>query len=215
MNLDRYSSDSPPPFVMRDQILWSIQANHSETRCSQLPPLSTSNQVSATSNRWFTTVTSRTKNKTVPCGNDPCRAISAPASYAYNYHDGNFTNGKGCTWTPYYFRYLESSSRENKRSLSQPTRSDVPLKIFHRDCDELKPTQSWVWDYCPQPPQRRRKETCVHLMRSPYLNRCCKEPHSSHKLQSSQKCEAWMKSNSYCWSYLIITVYHNDYYPHS
>lgn len=196
MNLDRYSSDSPPPFVVRGQASWSIQANHSETRCSQLPPLSTSHCVS---NHWFTTY--GTKYKTVPSSNDPCRAISAPASYAYNYHDGNFTNGKGCTWTPYYFRYLESFSQENKRSLSQPAHNDVmlkPLKNCHRDYDELKPTQSWVWDYCPQPPQRRRKETCVNLMRSPYLSGCCKEPHSAHKLQSSQKCDAWLKSNNYC-----------------
>ena len=190
MYLDRYSSDSPPPFVVRGQTSWSIQANHSETRCSQLPPLSTSDYASARSSRF---------RKMVPCSTDPCRAISAPASYAYNYHDGNFTNGKGCTWTPYYFRYLESTSHENKQSLSQPARNDVmlkPLKSYHRDCDGLKPTRSWIWDYCPQPPQRRSKETCAYLMRSPYLSGCNKEPHSSHKLQSSQKCEAWLKSNN-------------------
>lgn len=192
-----HSSNSPPPFIVRGQTSWSIDANHSETRCSQLPPLSASDYVSARSNR-FTSY--QTKNKTAPCSSDPCRAISAPASYAYNYYDGNFTNGKGCTWTPYYLRYLESYSQENKRSLSQPARNDLmlkPLKNFHQDCDELKPTQSWIWDYCPQPPQRRRKETCVNLMRSPYLlSGCNKEPYSSHKLQSSQKCEAWLKSNN-------------------
>ena len=191
-----HSSTSPPPFVLRDQSSWSIQANHSETRCSWLPPLSTSDYVSARSNYdWF--MVSRTKDKTVACRNDPYRAISAPVSYAYNYCDGNFTNGRGCTWTPYYFCFLGPSSQEKRRSQSQPARSDLRLKSlknFHRDCDELKATQSWIWDYCPCPPERRRKETCVNLMRSPYLSRCNKAPF--HKLQSSQKCEAWLRSSN-------------------
>lgn len=190
-------SYSPPSYVLRDQTSWSIQGNHSETRCSQLPPLSTSDYISARSNcKCFTA--SRTKDKTGPCRNDPCRAISAPASYAYNYCDGNFSNGRGCTWTPYYFRFLESSPRENRRIQSQPTRGDLrlkPLKNIHQDCDELKATQSWIWDYCPRPPERRKKETCVHLMKSPYLSGHNKESYS-HKLQCSQKCEAWLKSNN-------------------
>ena len=193
----RHSPISPPPFVLRGHTPWSIQANHSETRCSQLPSLSASDYV-PNCNKGFTAAW--TKEKMVPYNNDPCRVISAPASYAYSYHEGNFTNGRGCTWTPYYFRFLESSSQENRQNQSEPAHNDSrlkPLKNVHRDYNELKATQSWVWNYCPRPVERRRKETFVNIMRSPYLSGYRKTPSSSHKLQSSQKCEAWLKSNNY------------------
>lgn len=185
---------SPVAFIFRGYTPWSIQANHSETRCSKASTVISSNYSKPRS--------SIAQNKDAKYLNNPWRIISAPSSYVYSYCAGTFTNGRGCTWTPYYLHF--PNLKYTHLSINEPTQVHVTsafkkTKSFQQTVasNELIATKSWIWSEHPQPEKHSRRKTFTNLMRSPYLRAhghnetSC----SSRKLQSSDKCEAWLKSN--------------------
>ena len=182
---------SPVAFIFRGYTPWSIQANHSESRCSKASTTIASNY-------------SKPKNsaqqiiKYAKYRNNPWRVVSAPSSYVYSYCEGTFTNGRGCTWTPSYLHF--PNLQYTYQSINEPTKVTSNIKktkSYQQTSNELLATQSWIWSDHPQPEECRRRKTFMNLMRSPYLKTqerngiSC----SSRKLQSSDKCEAWLKSN--------------------
>ena len=101
---------SPVAFIFRGYTPWSIQANHSETRC---PKVSTVIYLKPRS--------SRPQNKDAKYL--PWRVVSAPSSYVYSYCAGTFTNGRGCTWTPYYLHF--PNLKYTHQSINEPTQPHV------------------------------------------------------------------------------------------
>lgn len=188
---------------------WSLQARYSvksKTKHYQLQPpaLRIVDRDKSSALAPGLDTSQQTKGKKCLYSN-PWRVVSAPSSYTYSHREGSFTNGRGCTWTPYYFRFSRTQYTPSDHSVKQPSQSNLDIKLQRNvlgESNELKPTKSWIWsDQLIQQDasQRKRKrnncETFVYLMRSPYLNGKEHTGFSSQKRQSSRKCEAWLKSN--------------------
>lgn len=181
-----------PSYLFRGYTPWSVQATYSGgSRYSQLSLSSATEH--AKINGFMVSQTKEKKHHS-----NPWKAISAPVSFAYSCSEGTFANGRGCTWTPYYFRFCQPSLQPTNQSATNSSEIE-PLKDVLQDSNELKATHSWIWCDQPQPSAEKcNDETFINLMRSPYLlRRHTGTPLSSQKLQSSHKCEAWLKSSKF------------------
>lgn len=182
---------SPVAFMFRSYTPWSIQANCSERSCSQ-PISSNGTKLKG----------SLPQIRDKKCPNNPWKIVSAPSSYVYSYCEGNFTNGRGCTRTPYYLYFFQQQQLA-RLNVSEPSRSSNSPEIKAQTKNHLQPsneltvTQSWIWSNHPQHEENKKRKSFANLMRSPYLRAQERSatPYSSRKLQSSHKCQAWLKSS--------------------
>lgn len=187
-----FGTPAPSPlFSFMNYTPWSVQAYYSAGRSFQIPSQSAPQQGSR-----YELTRSKINNKRGP--DNRWRVISAPSCYTYSHIEGNFINGQGCSWTPYYL-HVSQSQRMSERETNEKKCLDIKPspKNISQDCKYLKPTKSWIWSDQPQPQESKRKETFTYLMKSPYLRG---HPETSMQcsyqaLQYSQKCQAWLKSS--------------------
>ena len=187
-----FGAPTPSPlFSLTSYTPWSVQATYSSGKSFKKLPSRSAIQKRNPSGPARPTLS---KN----CPNNPWRVISAPSCYTYNHAEGSFTNGRGCTWTPHYFRFCQSQQTFERASKNELLEFKPSRRNISQSQDYLKPTKSWIWNDQPPPQESKKRETFTHLMKSPYLREHTDSSMSSYSyqnLQYSQKCQAWLKSH--------------------
>ena len=187
-------------FVFKSYTPWSLQAKYSEKVYSQPSSFERAQP------KGCLATSHSTKDKANLHHSKSWRVVSAPSSYYYNHCEGTYSNGRGCTWTPYFFRFSHpqhTGQSVTRKVTSHKMLEAKPLRnVQLQASSDLKPTKSWIWSDHPQQAEQKCKgkkcEAFFNVMRSPYLRQNMSISSTtqmfSSKLQSSHKCEAWLKS---------------------